>query len=180
MTTYYAVKDPQGEMCSDACMSDSAAWKSACKQDPSTDIDEDFKRYRAARLAQGYRIEPVGCYNPATQVVVDNWKSVADGLPTGAKAVLAHYKNSLGNSRIIKAQYMPKFFEEYNSDSDGLDADYCEESDCYYWPEGWYEKIDNWDDYSAVVVYQGEITHWMPLPASPDLRTSPDYTEEKV
>ena len=32
---------------------------------------------------------------------------------------------------------------------------------------GWYECIDNWDDYTEVAIHEGEPTHWMPLPAPP-------------
>ena len=32
---------------------------------------------------------------------------------------------------------------------------------------GWYESIDNWDEYTQVSIYQGEPTHWMPLPDPP-------------
>lgn len=32
---------------------------------------------------------------------------------------------------------------------------------------GWYECIDNWDEYSQVAINEGEPTHWMPLPTPP-------------
>lgn len=32
---------------------------------------------------------------------------------------------------------------------------------------GWYECIDNWDDYTEVAIHEGEPSHWMPLPARP-------------
>ena len=47
-----------------------------------------------------------------------------------------------------------------------IDADYDEETDEYYFPEGWWEVIKNWDDYSCVAI-EDTITHWMPLPQPP-------------
>ncbi len=40
--------------------------------------------------------------------------------------------------------------------------------DTTYVPEGWYECINNLDDYTFVAVSEGVITHWMPLPEAPD------------
>lgn len=46
-----------------------------------------------------------------------------------------------------------------------IDADYDEETDEYYFPEGWWEVIKNWDDYSCVAI-EDTVTHWMPLPGA--------------
>jgi hypothetical protein len=46
-------------------------------------------------------------------------------------------------------------------------GDYDEDEDEYYWPEGWYELIDNWEDYSAVRIHY-DVTHWTPLPDGPE------------
>lgn len=54
--------------------------------------------------------------------------------------------------------------------SDDIDADYDEETDEFYFPEGWWEVIKNRDDYSAVVIYD-TVTHWMPLPEPPKEET---------
>ena len=34
---------------------------------------------------------------------------------------------------------------------------------------GWYESIDNWNDYSQVAIHAGEPTHWMRVPSPPEL-----------
>ena len=90
------------------------------------------------------------------------WISVKDGLPE--KKCLAYYINEMGNKRTVCAKYTKKYTEESRSDDEWID--YCETDDTYYYPEGWYEMIDNWDDYNFVTInYQ--VTHWMPLPSPP-------------
>lgn len=80
--------------------------------------------------------------------------------------ILVFYKNCFGNGRIVKARYVEKDTEE--SDGEYSDnAEYNEEKDMYFTPEGWYELIDNWPDYSSCHIHEGEPTHWMPLPEFP-------------
>ena len=82
------------------------------------------------------------------------------------KKIIVYYKNGCDKGRTVFAVYIDKFTEEDTGDSD-MDTDYSEERDCYYWPEGWYEQIDNWDDYSAVR-FQYKPTHWMEMPHAPE------------
>lgn len=73
-------------------------------------------------------------------------------LPKPDKLVLAFipYYNDGGLMPVI-AFYIPKFFREVDTDFDELGVeDYNEETDTYYWPEGWYEHIANWDDFGSV------------------------------
>jgi hypothetical protein len=95
------------------------------------------------------------------------WIPVEIKLPEKGQNVFAHYKNSFGKDRIIRAKYLRKYQEEASDDE--LDfAEYSEEHDENFWPEGWYEQIDNWGDYSAVAVVEGEIDYWLPLPPLPE------------
>jgi hypothetical protein len=94
------------------------------------------------------------------------WVSVEDRLPK--KKCIARYINSHGNERTIMADYVDRFTVEADSDCDSDEvSEYCEEKDTWYYKEGWWEVIDNWDDYHMVSVHQGEVTHWMPLPTPP-------------
>jgi hypothetical protein len=94
------------------------------------------------------------------------WVPVTERMPPSGVIVLACYRNSAGNLRRIRAEWVADKTQESGSESD-IGA-YDEATDTYYDPEGWYERIDNWDDgFSAVGVNQGEVTHWMPLPAAP-------------
>ena len=92
------------------------------------------------------------------------WQPI-ETAPSG-KAVLIHYRNPLGNSRVIKARHIQRFTEESNDEGMGVD-EYDEANDRYTYVEGWWEMLDNWDEYSIVKVCSGTPTHWHPLPAPP-------------
>lgn len=106
-----------------------------------------------------------------TQQGVAGWIPVTERLPSRRQPVLACYTNGYGHGRTIRAQWLAKFQQE-SDDIDNFYAEYDEETDTYYDPEGWYELIDNWGEYSSVGVTEGTITHWMPLPAAPALAAS--------
>lgn len=81
------------------------------------------------------------------------------------KPVLIHYKNGCGKGRTIKAEFIPANTIEASGEYDDH-CEYNEALDNYFWPEGWHEMIDNWGEYSHVVVNETP-THWMPLPEPP-------------
>ena len=87
--------------------------------------------------------------------------------PEPCMKVIATYVNSLGNRRTIMAKWIPGKTEEAHSLDDEF-GEYDEATDTTYVPEGWYECINNLDDYTFVAVGEGAITHWMPLPEAPD------------
>lgn len=93
------------------------------------------------------------------------WVSIAESMPEPGRKVLATYKNNHGKRRIIIASHLPTLFAECECEYD-CNCEYDEKSDESFYPEGWYEQIENWDDFSSVMVDE-EITHWMPLPTSP-------------
>lgn len=105
---------------------------------------------------------PSGTFEPS-------WISVKDRLPENGKNVLAACKVKLANGKsryyICDAFYAHKYSVTCSVYSD-LDADYSEETDEYYFPEGWWEYIHNWDEYSSVAI-DDFVTHWMPLPETP-------------
>jgi hypothetical protein len=89
------------------------------------------------------------------------WIPVSERLPESGVKVIAQFKNSDGKIRTICAKYVTKFSEEdYESE---LPCDYSEEKDCYFVPEGWYETIENWAEYTFVTVDEGEIYQWQPI-----------------
>jgi len=97
------------------------------------------------------------------------WISVDERLPESGTHVLVccrvKWLGGGGHSYVCDA---------FHSDSktipcsynDDIDMEYDEEKDEYYFPEGWWEVIKNWDEYSCVAIADF-VTHWMPLPEPP-------------
>lgn len=100
---------------------------------------------------------------------VREWNLSADGLPACGKPVLAYYLNSHGKGRRIRAEYVKAWTVQADdlSDPDTECVEYSEQEDAYYIRQGWYELIDNWDEYGRIAVHEGVITHWQELPAAP-------------
>ena len=98
------------------------------------------------------------------------WISVEDRLPeNGVHCLLCCTVKFSGGTR---RRYICTGFhaEKYKNLAYGVDddcvTDYNEEDDEYYISEGWYEVINNWDDYDFVAI-DDFVTHWMPLPTPP-------------
>jgi len=98
------------------------------------------------------------------------WVSVDERMPgLGPNAfVLATYCTNYGKPRVVRAYFAPKHTIETSGEMDEF-ADYSEEDDCYYTPEGWYEcnahEETNW-------LIDEVVTHWMPLPAPPAIAST--------
>ena len=95
---------------------------------------------------------------------IRRWIPVTERLPENDVPVLLSCKCGAGayvcdGFHTEKYSMPTPFYED-------IDADYDEETDEYYFPEGWWEVIKNWDDYSCVAI-EDTITHWMPLPEPP-------------
>lgn len=97
---------------------------------------------------------------------MSEWKPI-ESAPAG-KYVLVYYENAAKRGRTIIAKFTPRFTVESHSDGCGDDADeYDEANDRYTYREGWWERVDNWDDFSCVYVNEGVPIYWMPLPEPP-------------
>ena len=93
---------------------------------------------------------------------------VSERLPGPGVKVLAHYLNALGKGRTVCAIWVPAKSRTDDGDLDSDDfLEYDEEDDKFYWPEGWYEAIENWEELGWVRIYEGEIVYWQPLPQWP-------------
>lgn len=101
----------------------------------------------------------------ALRAMVPRWIPVTERLPDSNKIVLAAYQNDLGKWRIVRAFWCAKMSRESDGESD-LICDYDEAADIYYWPEGWYEDIENWEEYGAVTI-NNPVLCWQPLPPPP-------------
>ena len=95
------------------------------------------------------------------------WISVDDSEPEPMTPVLAAFREEgRSRSRVIRAVWCPAKYantEEWNYLDDG--AEYDEDSDASYWPEGWYEWNETEETHWML---HGYVTHWMDLPDVPD------------
>ena len=103
-----------------------------------------------------------------------DWISVNDKLPESGKHVLVSCEVRRLDG--FKKRYLCiAFYAEPHKISEHYpEEDYCydydEEQDEYYLKEGWYEVIQNWDEYSSVVI-EDFVTHWQALPEPPKEET---------
>lgn len=100
---------------------------------------------------------------------VGKWISVKERLPKVDKPVLISAKNNY-----YEYVCVGKWVEKYSVEDYGEEfefTDYNEENDTYYCPEGWYECIHNWDDYSDVFICD-EVIAWQPLPEPYEMERS--------
>jgi len=80
------------------------------------------------------------------------------------KPILLYWLNSLGYLRFTIAIFFKKFEMECGYEFQG-DADYHEESDTSYFPEGWYESMEVGEsgDGGDYVLHE-DFIGWLPLP----------------
>lgn len=97
------------------------------------------------------------------------WTSVERALPDTTKKVLATYLNKAGNRRIVIANWVQARTQEsaWDDDSEFGCAEYDESSDEFFIKEGWYECVENCEEYGLFKIHEGEVTHWAPMPLSP-------------
>lgn len=130
----------------------------SCKAEGKSLLDEEY-----------YVRRPDWC--PIIDVLTEQdlfriWIPVSERLPDSGVHVLASCRSPGGFRYVCDAFYSaPK--TEVCSYSDNIDMEYDEETDEYYMPEGWWEVIKNWNEYSCIGI-EDTVTHWMPLPESPE------------
>lgn len=100
------------------------------------------------------------------------WIPVTERMPENAEAVLV--RGYAVNNPRYKATFKGRWIaahsmlaDDFGADSD-MDLEYDEAEDVYYVPEGWFERIENWDDYTDIAVCDFTITHWALLPEPPE------------
>jgi hypothetical protein len=96
------------------------------------------------------------------ELILEVKKVETDGYPDSGVPVFLTY-----NNRVIKGMWIKSFTEEVGvgDDADEDNADYDEEHDCWFYKEGWYELVDNWDEFYFIPATPGKVvTHWMSIP----------------
>jgi hypothetical protein len=108
-------------------------------------------------------------YSTAPEHPADaGWISVDERFPDTSRKVIAYYKNELGKDRQVMAFYAKKYeIESESNDGSGCESDYSEEKDAFFIPKGWYEKIENWDDYSSLRI-ESAVTNWKERSPAPE------------
>lgn len=150
-----------------------AAWrddmdKSYAKEHAIKIGEDEIVFAHQAMLAAAPAVPHTAPIEPICATGGAEWVKVSEGLPKRGQRVNAFYLNRLGKGRKIRAEYIYSKTEEAGEcDPDTQCVEYCEESDTYFVTEGWYEVMDNWEEYGSIAVTEGNITHWMPLPAAP-------------
>lgn len=95
------------------------------------------------------------------------WISVEDKLPPNNRSVLIRQETGYNDNKCTVVGQYVRQYELESSFDDGDWAEYSEEKDEYFCPEGWYEQQINWDDYAFIHINE-KVTHWMPLPEPPN------------
>lgn len=84
------------------------------------------------------------------------WIPVSERLPKPGAFVLATFRNSLGNARVVRAEYSDGHTLQCDND------DWCDEEG--YAPAGWYESNEHEECHWRI---EDTVEFWMPLPKSP-------------
>lgn len=145
----------------------------------SDDRIENFRAFIAeqwGRPLPGLRLAWVGSvlYREGGECAAPSWVAVSlETRPPSGKKVLATYRNANGYRRRVCAEWIAAGAHEADADEgDSLDLVYDEARDLYTYPEGWYEVVENWDEFRLVMISGGgnggEVTHWRELPEFPD------------
>lgn len=94
------------------------------------------------------------------------WIPVSNVKPESGKHVLLCCEVKPSGKRYVCDGYYAGSKSITSGYSDDWDCEYDEETDEHYLPEGYYEVIKNWDDYSSIAI-EDFVTHWKPLPEPP-------------
>ena len=121
-------------------------------------IDDHRTQFLGVAVDEELAATPQAQSVPATGA--QPWQPIETAPRDGRKIIVA-YVNRNSKVRTVMARWMTdEQAAETDSDGVGLEG-------------GWYECIDNWDDYTEVAIHEGEPEHWMPLPTAPTGSATP-------
>ena len=124
-------------------------WHERCEEHP-----DHQERIISESMIQARMQEEIDELRQALGTEPVAWQPIESAPKTGRKVIL-FYKNRLNVGRTVIARWLTdEQATEIDADDVGLEG-------------GWYECIDNWDDFTEVAIHGNEPSHWMPLPAPP-------------
>lgn len=119
------------------------------------------KRVHSIIYKEGFEEGYAKGYVKGKKDAAPKWTPVSEGKPKSGKHVFVTCEFGSGEY-VCDAFWADKFSVECSMESD-IDPDYDEETDAFYFPEGWWEIVKNWGDYSYIAIYD-RVTAWMPKP----------------
>lgn len=134
--------------------------------------------HRTERCEDGYDCTELGKVRKALQAAESRldeakryeWVSVKQRLPEKEQEVLLLCQTNRGYKYQCIGFYIPEGTFRDDTDID-WDEEVCDEYDeergDYLVNSGWYEAVNNWDEYRAIWIAD-KVTHWMPLPEPPE------------
>jgi hypothetical protein len=155
LQTFYQACQSEGGTADEICLRGIRAVMAACPSAPPAPEPGEVGKVVEMLLEQLSTPAPVPV-------------AVTDRLPEPNIKVLAHYFNDLGKGRTICAIWVPakSRTDSHRNDPDDF-LEYDEEQDAFYWREGWYEAIENWENLGWIKVDEGEVVYWQSLPKWP-------------
>lgn len=130
-----------------------------------SDIDNAVKAMQllAVKSDQVFldKIRKLEDQNTAMKAALE-WTLITDEMPKTKGRVLVTSEGYKGRRFVQVARWVPKYSEEATGDDSGLDHEYDEDKDEYYWPEGWYEESLE----SEMCWQLTSVIAWMPLPTA--------------
>lgn len=148
-----------------------AAWTEALNT-PRTGQMAEYRTWLAHALVLVWAVGRTTHPRPIP-VAEPEWYDIASkGLPESGVNVLAAYVNCAGKWQVVKALWVAKNSEIASTEDEN--SEYDEEKDDYFIPEGWYECVNNWDEYASFKITEGAVTHWRLLPNAPTALPLPE------
>lgn len=92
-----------------------------------------------------------------------DWQPI-ETAPSHKIILIAYTQKGRKKQSVIKAFQCDQY--DIKSGDQNDNSEYCEADDTYYIPGGWYEVIENWEDWGSIAVF-GDVTDWMPVPSLP-------------
>ena len=108
-------------------------------------------------------VHDAGQRNDDMAASLPTWIDVTVLLPASGTKVLAW-----DGKNILRAMYAKRFTEEVRPGGEEEATEYSEGLDGYFLVAGWYEH-NEFDEVHCTI--ENPLTHWMPLPAPPEVKS---------